>query len=167
MIIPIKNKTFGVKFMEIDDEDWDKIKHLNIIQNNTSTKHTTYCKAIIYENCKYIKTINIHREIMGLGDYKNDKRVINHIDGNGLNNKKENLEICSTMYNSQSINRHRGNIGIIYKEENTEKVKRLKKWKFCMKVNKKSHSKRFLTEQEAIDYKEEFVNNLRNESKSY
>jgi len=146
--------------MEIDDEDWDKIKHLNLRINGTSNKHTKYCKAIIYKNCKYVKSLNIHRVIMGLGDFKTDKRIINHIDGNGLNNKKENLEICTTLYNSQSINKHNCNIGHISYEKNTDKVKRRKQWRFTIVVNKKQHRKRFLTEQEAKDYRDSFIKEL-------
>ena len=161
MRIPIKHKQYGVKFMEIDEEDWDKIKHLNLTQNNESNKNTTYAHSTIYEKCKYIKRINIHRLIMGLGDHKDDKRITNHIDGNGLNNKKENLEICDIMYNSQSINRHHGNIGLIFREFNTEKVRRKKQWNFCITINKVRHRKRFLTEQEAIDYKEKYIQELK------
>jgi len=160
MLIPLKHKTYGNYMMEIDEEDWDKIKHLNLTINGTSNKNTKYCKSTIYKNCKYVKKLHIHRVIMGLGDYNNDKRVINHIDGNGLNNKKSNLEICSILYNSQSINRPNGNKGLIYLEKNTAKTKRLKKYRFVMKVNKKRHSKRFLTMEEAEEYQKNFILDL-------
>jgi hypothetical protein len=162
MKIPILHKSKGLYNMEIDDEDEEKLKGLNITLNHTSNRHTKYAKAVIYKNCKYVKTINIHRLIMGLGDYKNDKRVIHHIDGNGLNNKKENLLITTTLYNSQSINKHRCNVGCIYFEKNTEKTKRKKQWMFTITCNKKRHRKRFLTKEEAIKYKEGFIKDLLN-----
>jgi len=145
--------------MEIDDEDWDKIKDLNLRYNNNSNKHTFYCKAIVYEKCKYIKTLNIHRVIMGLGDYKDDKRIINHIDGNGLNNKKENLEICDGMYNSQSFRCPNKNIGHIYYDKNMNRIKR---WRFQIVINKKRHSKRFKTKEEAEEYRQEYIKDLLN-----
>jgi len=148
--------------MEIDDEDFEKIKNLNIVLNYTSNPNTNYAKAIIYKNQKYIKCLHIHRVIMGLGDYKDDKRIVNHIDGNGLNNKKSNLEICSILYNSQSINKPNCNVGCINFEKNTEKTKRLKQWRFMITINKKRHTKRFLTEKEAIEYKNQFVKDLIN-----
>ena len=160
MLIPLKHKQHGHFTMEIDDEDWDKIKDYNLCINKTSNPNTAYCKATIYENCQYVKALNIHRVIMGIGDFKDDKRQIHHKDGNGLNNKKSNLEICTAMYNSQSFRQaHRNNYNI-YFERDTEKIKRKKKWRFTIKVNGVMHRKRFLTEQEAIDYKKEFMEKL-------
>jgi len=160
--ICIHHKNLGDLFMEIDEEDYDKIKNLNITINHQSNPHTKYAKAVINENRKYVKTLHIHRVIMGLGDFKNDNRIINHIDGNGLNNKKSNLEICTALYNSQSINKPNCNVGCINFEKNTEKTKRLKQWRFMITINKKRHTKRFLTEKEAIEYKNQFVKDLIN-----
>jgi len=147
--IPITHKTKGINYMELDEEDFDKIKHLNLTLNHTSSPNTYYVKSTIYENKKYVKHINIHRLIMGLGDWKTDKRIINHIDGNGLNNKKENLQICDNIYNSQSINR------VNYKTKGyrfENDPKRKCKWKVYIKIYGKVYNKRFLTEQECIHY---------------
>jgi len=156
--IPIKHKSKGTHDMLIDEEDYDKIKDLNLTLNYTSNKHTFYAQHTVYEKQKYIKRLSIHRVIMGLGDFKDDKRIINHIDGNGLNNQKSNLEICDNMYNSQSFRQpHRKNIGCIYLDNS---MKRLKRWRFMIIINGKRHSKRFMTEDEAIKYKEEFLSNI-------
>ena len=155
MIIDIHHKTIGTKQLIIDDEDYDKIKNYNWRLNNTSNKHTFYVKHRVYEKQKYIKDISIHRLIMGLGDYKDDKRQVNHIDGNGLNNQKSNLEICSGMYNSQSFRQpHRKQIGLVYYDDSMNRVKR---WRFCITINKKCHSKRFLTKEEAEIYRETYI----------
>jgi len=143
--------------MEIDDEDFDKIKDLNLTINYTSNPNTRYAKSIVYENCKYIKTLHVHRIVMGLGDYKKDNRMINHIDGNGLNNKKCNLEICDGMYNSQSFRKINQITSNVYFENDP---KRKSKWRFHIVVNKKQHRKRFETEEEAYKYKEIFMDNL-------
>ena len=154
MEIVIKYK-YGDKIMLIDEEDYDKIKDLNITLNTTSNRHTYYAKHRLYENCKYVKNIHIHRLIMGLGDYKEDKRQVNHIDGNGLNNQKSNLEICSAMYNSQSFRQpHRKQIGLIYYDDS---MKRIKRWRFMITINKKRHSKRFKTKEEAEEYRENYI----------
>ena len=147
--IPIKNKLKGTQYMEIDTEDYDKIKHLNLTLNHTSNKHTFYCKSRVYVNSKYVKSIHIHREIMGLGDYVNDKRQIHHIDGNGLNNKKSNLEICNAIYNSQSKNQVNRPSKYYYFENDP---KRKNKWRVMMTIFGKQTQKRLSTEQECIDY---------------
>ena len=89
---------------------------------------------------------------MGLGDYNEDKRIINHIDGNGLNNKKINLEICDTLYNCQSIRKPNSNLGCVYFDNSGKRVKR---WKACITINKKVISKRFETEEEGKKWIEE------------
>jgi len=139
--------------MLIDTEDFDKIKDLNLTLNTQSNKEVYYAKSIIYENCKYIKKLNIHRLVMGLGDYKDDKRMIHHIDGNGLNNCKSNLQICNGLYNSQSFRCVNKKKGLVYYDNS---MKRVKRWRFCVTINKKRHSKRFLTEEEAKKYKDEY-----------
>ncbi len=98
MIIKINHRRLGEKELLIDDEDYDKVKDFSWRLNTGSNKHTYYAQHTIYEKRKFVKRISIHRLIMGLGDYSEDKRQINHIDGNGLNNKKEKLEIGDHMY---------------------------------------------------------------------
>ena len=156
--IPIHHKSKGTHDMLIDTEDYDKIKDLNLTLNHTSNKHTYYAQHRVYKNQKYIKRVHIHRLIMGLGDFKEDKRIINHIDGNGLNNQKSNLEICDHMYNSQSFRMpNRKSVGVIYRDNS---MSRKKCWRFVMTVNGKKHSKRFLTEQEAIEYKKQYLSHI-------
>ena len=158
MIIPIKHRRLGTFMMELDDEDWDKIKDLNLTLNHESNPNTKYCKSVVYVKQKYIKTLHVHRIIMGLNDFKNDKRIVNHIDGNGLNNKKENLEISSAIHNSQSFRCINKNIGHIYIDNS---MKRLTRWRFTIRVNKVTHSKRFKTKEEAEKYKLEYISNLK------
>ncbi len=159
MRLPINHRRLGTHDLLIDDEDYDKIKHLNISLNTTSNKNTYYAKHIVYENCKYIKKIHIHRLIMGLGDYKDDKRQINHIDGNGLNNQKSNLEICSAMYNSQSYRQiNRKQIGLIYYDDS---MKRIKRWRFTITLDGKRQSKRFLTKEEAEEYRQIIISSIK------
>ena len=167
--IPIKHKTKGTHTMLIDEDDYDKIKELNLTLNDRSNPHTFYAKHRVnklekildepevltngktrIKVYKYEKTIHIHRLIMGLDDYKKDKRIVNHINGNGLDNRKENLEISNALHNSQSCNCPNKPKGVIYYDNSG---KRKKRWRFCITVNKKRHSKRFETKEEAEDYR--------------
>lgn len=133
-------------YSEIDEDDLEKVSKYQWSQNVQSSSHTIY--GITHTGGK---KIHLHRLIMGLGDFKDDKRIVDHKDGNGLNNKKENLVICDTLYNSQSFRRHHGesNIGCVT-IDNT--MVRKKKWRAQIVINKIRHRKRFLTEQEAWDF---------------
>ena len=134
---------------EIDDEDYDKVKDYKWSKNNNSNPHTTYVKTHTGG-----KKIILHRLIMGLGDYKEDKRIINHKDGNGLNNKKENLEICDSLYNSQSFNKHNCPNGYVYIDNSNN---RKKYWRACITIFKKTQRKTFYTKEEAENWIEEMV----------
>ncbi len=167
MEVIIECKAKGNQTMIIDEEDYDNIKDLNLSLNYTSNKNTYYAKSRVYEvdkviifdkpskyghtqkkTWKYIKSIHIHRLIMGLGDYKDDKRIVHHKDGNGLNNQKANLEICDKMYNSQSC-RMKKTQGLIY-FDNT--MKRIKRWRASIVIMGVKYEKRFETEQQAKDW---------------
>jgi len=127
----------------IDEEDFHKISKYtwHIAHDKSNNK---YCETNICIGGKMTKIL-LHRFLNGLE--KGDKRIINHIDGNGLNNKKSNLEICDAMYNSQSINTKR-NFGCIYIMKDRYK----KKYRPKVIINKKKYEKYFYTYEEAQAY---------------
>ena len=138
MIIVLHSKGEDYNLI-IDDEDFHKISKYNwcIIH----PKHTKYCATHININGKK-KNLYLHRFLMNLE--QDDKRVINHIDGNGLNNSISNLQICDAMYNAQSINK-KTRFGHICYRENKGK----KKYQATVTINKKGYCKCFLTYGEA------------------
>jgi hypothetical protein len=138
MIIPIKSKG-GIYNVLIDDEDYEKFSEYNWCINNDKKSNNKYCMTDIYINGKKT-TLKLHRFLMNL--VNGDKRIINHIDGNGLNNNKSNLEICDHKYNTQSINTKK-NFGCICI------INRPKKYCAQVNINKKRYSKCFFTKEEA------------------
>ena len=46
------------------------------------------------------KMVRMHRYIMGLGDFSQDRRQVDHIDGDSLNNTDQNLRIVDACQNS-------------------------------------------------------------------
>jgi hypothetical protein len=133
-------------FAEVDEDDLERVSQYQWGPNNVSSPHTTYA---------FTRTggqkLHLHRFIMGLGDYKDDKRIVDHKDGNGLNNKKDNLTICDNLYNSQSFRRHHGetNVGCVYYDTSMTRIKR---WKGCITLLGLVHQRRFGTEQEGKDW---------------
>lgn len=80
------------------------------------------------------KQYKMHREIMGLGF--GDRRVVDHINGNGLDNRRSNLRVISHAQNikAQPPRRQKPEsiyIGVVYR------VSEVKKWLARIHVNGK------------------------------
>ncbi len=86
-----KNSKFKLTAI-VDNEEYDYLSKFNW-SLSTSNKHT-YAKAII--NNKVIK--RMHRLIMKAGK----GQLVDHIDGNGLNNQKSNLRLCTASQNGKN-----------------------------------------------------------------
>ena len=137
----------------IDEEDFNRVSKHTWCINHKKNSNLKYCLTIIYDNGK--KTgMQLHRFIMGLNF--GDKRIINHKNGNGLDNRKSNLEICDNCYNSQSINCVNRNFGSI----TTKKDGRSKKYQAEVNINKKRYQEYFYTREDAetwLDDMKEFA----------
>lgn len=129
----------------IDNEDWDKIKDIRLRilkQDNDKFRVAGRLKGSK-------KTFYLHRFIMNASI--NDQ--VDHIDGNPLNNKKENLRICSNKENSKSQSiRKRNTSG--YKGVTWDKQR--SKWKAQITINYKHKSLGFFNSKEdaALCYNE-------------
>ena len=127
-----------IQWAEIDDEDAEVVAELKWAANHTG--HTIYAMT----RTGGIPQL-LHRVVMGL--VPGDKEIINHKNGNGLDNRKANLEICDHLYNCQSFRKPNStnNIGnVTYRP----KERGSKKWSAQIQINKKRHEKRFATEAE-------------------
>lgn len=94
-IIKIKNNKLGDLECLIDIEDIEKVKNYfwNIRQDKRHPKCTLYV-----ESRKIKKRVHLHRLIMDCPD----NMVVDHINGNGLDNRKTNLKICSQLTNTRN-----------------------------------------------------------------
>ena len=95
--IKITSKNKETVIALIDSEDFDKVKICN-------WKITKDCRTYYLDNSIHGR---MHRLIMN----PNDKEQIDHIDGNGLNNKKSNLRVVTSFENSR--NKHYA-LGILF-----------------------------------------------------
>lgn len=89
----INSPKYGQKIIFIDDEDLEKVSKYQWKINKR--RHKFYAQAWVKETDQ---TTMMHRLIMDvtIGD---SKVVIDHKDGNGLNNVKSNLRVCTNKQN--------------------------------------------------------------------
>lgn len=83
----------------VDDEDFDRIRRHVWSLSKIKKNLYAYCKIVIQNGPEKGKATQayMHRLIMGLRP--RDKREVDHINGNGLDNRKENLRVCTTHQN--------------------------------------------------------------------
>lgn len=92
----------------IDNEDYNIVALYKWHCSTSKGKHYARCS-----NCrlKVIGTKSMHRLIMGITD---PKILVDHRDGNGLNNRKINLRVCSHAQNVYNTSKY-------YNKETTSK----------------------------------------------
>ena len=120
-----------------------------------------YRKGKVTEGDRAKKTIQFTYAVLDIKKLPKGK-VIDHINGDTLDNRKENLRICSIQQNSYNSNyTNKGHRGVHWDKEN-------KKWKAAIRNGGKNlNLGRFSDQKEAIDvYKTKSVE-LRGEFSSY
>ena len=144
-----KIKLTQEKFAIIDDEDFERInKRKWFAHNQKRRRGKSFWRA-----CRMAGTsrknrwvVPMHREIL---NYFGDK-VIDHINGDELDNRKNNLRICTIQENvSHRIGLSKNNTSG-YRGIYKMKGQRIKKWTFSItQCGKKYNGKYFKTAQEA------------------
>ena len=107
-----------------------------------------YHQVTLYKHLEPEYTLNIllHRLIaIAYLPNPNNYLCVNHKNFDKLDNRVDNLEWCTNIYNTQSIrqNKHWGYI-CFFKE----------KWRFRVRVEGKEYSMYFKTQEEAEEYRE-------------
>jgi endogenous inhibitor of DNA gyrase (YacG/DUF329 family) len=127
-IIIITSKTFGVEKTYIDIEDVEKCKQYTWYLDLDKTSNKFYVRGVIGKN----KTIALHRFLMNCPkDLK-----IDHADCNPLNNRKNNLRLCTDALNAQNrdgayrTNKSCGLRNVTWDKNN-------KKWEVALSLNSK------------------------------
>jgi hypothetical protein len=82
----------------VSDEDYEEISKYR--WRVSKRKNTNYATRSDYKNCGKQKNILMHKQIMDTPDGMHT----DHIDGNGLNNTRDNLRVVTPRQNGQ--NRH-------------------------------------------------------------
>lgn len=89
-------------FAMVDDSDYEWLNKLKwYVIHGKRTYYATRSNDI----SKSPRNISMHRTILGV---TNPKELVDHIDGNGLNNQRSNLRKCNFYQNSANRKRHNG-----------------------------------------------------------
>lgn len=140
-IIIITSKTFGVEKTYIDIEDVEKCKQYTWYLDLDKTSNKFYVRGVIDKN----KNIALHRF---LTNCPKDLRV-DHADCNPLNNRKNNLRLCTDALNAQNRDgayKTNKSCGL----RNVTWDKHAKKWTVALFLNgKRKHIGQFMNLEEA------------------
>jgi hypothetical protein len=80
----------------VDDRDYELVSARKWSASVTKSGHVYAVAYIDGRNQK------LHRFILNLGPRKEDGRIVDHIDGNTLNNTRPNLRICTQSQNAKN-----------------------------------------------------------------
>lgn len=154
--VVIISSVHGEKHVLIDIEDIDTIKkyrwHVHL---NKTNQNTFYAEAEDYISKKERHTIKMHRIILNCPK----DMVVDHINHDGLDNRKDNLRICTRRENSNNrlpvissgCARVGSRTGIryisVYRKHNRKY--------YIYKVSYKGYRKEFRTIEEAKEYLED------------
>ncbi len=126
-------------FALIDKKDYYLIKKSKWVIDHPE-RNQSYAVATVNN-----KMVRMHRIILGL---KDKKLTIDHINGNGLDNRRENLRICNQSQNNMNQRIQKRKKTSIYKGVCWDKER--EKWQAKIKLNQKTiFLGRFDTQEEA------------------
>ena len=117
----------------VDDEYYERINQHKWQVFKKAKENTVYARGIvkIYSRTKHVF---MHRYIMGL--ISTDKNQIDHINHDGLDNRKVNLRVCSTSQNGMN---RQPDKNVSSKYRGVSWVKRDKVWQVSIACNKKQY----------------------------
>jgi len=112
MELKIESVRHGNHIILIDDEDYDKIKNItwHIGYERHSGGYYVLSKIWVKEEKKQYQ-IAMHRIIMDCPK----GMIVDHINHNGLDNRKCNLRICTHSENGRNVKKHRIDTSSRYK----------------------------------------------------
>lgn len=108
--LDVSTKTFPGKICLIDDDDYEWAKYFK--WSALLSRNTFYVVRSERNPNGTRRTVRIHRDIVRAMSHED----VDHINGDGLDNRKENLRLCNSMQNQQNrIKRKTAKSGSPYK----------------------------------------------------
>jgi HNH endonuclease len=104
----------------VDDEDFEMVSKFKWSETEKGHRRTTYARGQVFKaGTSGMYTTSMHRFVLGLE--RGDGLIVDHINGNGLDNRKCNLRICTLGQNAQNVSLRRNNktgyTGVRFREE--------------------------------------------------
>lgn len=98
--IRIKHKT-GYKWAYVDDEDYPRLSKYSWYLRDRNNGNLYAFRSTKLN--KETRTYSMHREVLGIheNNYREKDMAVDHINFNGLDNRKENLRICNGSQSAQ------------------------------------------------------------------
>lgn len=96
------------KFAVVDDEDFEWLNEMRWQVHDKSKNNYALGKKWL-SHTKGI-TLAMHREIMKKHGFDVEGMEVDHINGDGLDNRKENLRVCKHSENMKNINKNKGEL---------------------------------------------------------
>jgi hypothetical protein len=119
------------KYALVDDEDFDELNQYKWFAHKKRNNKYYSIRTVWMKMEKTKKTIRMHRVIMNCSDDK----IVDHKDGNGLNNQRENLRICTNLQNQGNRKLNKNNTsgirGVYLRKDD-------KKWEANIRINNKT-----------------------------
>ncbi len=89
------------KFALVDDEDFESLNKFRWFVHIKSNNNNLYCRTGMNKT-----TFPMHRFVLGL---KDPSIFVDHINGNGLDNRKSNLRQCTNQQNLMNRGKQKNN----------------------------------------------------------
>lgn len=137
-LIPLTSKGQTVGHAMVDDEDFDYLTQWTWREEkglSDGRKHRNTSYAIRVKRTGETGTKAMHRLIMQRYSPVSQNDLTDHWDGNGLNNQKTNLRVCSHSENCMNRLKPKGSYSSAYKGVCYEKE--FKNWRCRLKKGKK------------------------------
>jgi hypothetical protein len=131
------------KYAIVDDEDFERLNRYKWFTQRSGNTFYAVRNSPIEKGRQ--RTISMHREILALRF--GDPRQVDHRNHHGLDNRRDNLRICTHRQNMQNMNPHKNGSsafkGVCWNKE-------AQKWVASIRVNgKPNYLGYFVSEKEA------------------
>lgn len=135
----------------VDDDDYEKLsKHRWYL---VTSKSNDYAQRLILGSRKYV---SLHREIMCAPR----SFQVDHINTNGLDNRKSNLRLCTPTQNQRNKRKDPGTSSKFKGVCIDKSMKRIKRWKASIRDGRLISLGYFLTQEEAAAAYDRAAKNL-------